>query len=93
ANTITPSALKEKLSVLASADMEGRETATPGQKKAAAFIEAQFKRMGLKPGNGESYQQYYPVYQDELTSKSFSVNGKQFEWDKDFTFSFNTMNT
>ncbi|MBN8837535.1 MAG: M28 family peptidase [Sphingobacteriia bacterium] len=93
AGYITPSALKEKLSILASADMEGRETATPGQKKAAAYIEAQFKRMGLKPGNGDSYQQHYPVYQDEVNSKTFSVNGKQFEWDKDYVFSFSTMSS
>ena len=90
-NLITTQALKEKLSVLASADMEGRETATPGQKKAAAYIEDQFKRMGLKPGNGNSYQQYYPVYQDELESKSLSVNGKHFDWDKDYSFSLNSI--
>ncbi len=90
-NLITAQALKEKLTVIASAEMEGRETATPGQKKAAAYIEEQFKRMGLKPGNGDSYQQYYPVYQDELVGKSLSVNGKQFEWDKDFNLSLSTI--
>ena len=90
-NLITTQALKEKLSVLASADMEGRETATPGQKKAAAYIEDQFKRMGLKPGNGNSYQQYYPVYQDELMNKNLSVNGTHFEWDEDYAFSLNSI--
>mgnify|MGYP000872115496 CR=1 FL=1 len=77
---ITQEGLKEKLSVIASAEMEGRETATPGQKKAAAYIELQFKKWGLQPGNGASYQQVYPVYQDALTEKSLSVNGKTFEW-------------
>jgi hypothetical protein len=91
AGNITPSALKEKLSVLASADMEGRETATPGQKKAAAYIEEQFKKFGLKPGNGNSYQQTYPVYQDALTTKSLLVNCRSFEWDKDFTYQANAM--
>jgi len=84
---ITAAALKEKLTIIASDEMEGRETATPGQKKAAAYIEAQFKRMGLKPGNGESYQQLYPVYKDSLTAKQLMVNGQQFAWDKDFAFS------
>lgn len=88
---ITQQGLKEKLSVIASAEMEGRETATPGQKKAAAYIEAQFKRMGLKPGNGDSYQQLYPVYQDALTNKKLSVNGRNFEWDKDYSFSLQTI--
>ena len=88
---ITPAALKEKLSVIASAEMEGRETASPGQKKAAAYIESEFKRMGLLPGNGTSYQQTYPVYQDNLTAKAIFVNGTSFEWDKDFTFSLQTI--
>ncbi|MES2374579.1 MAG: M28 family peptidase [Bacteroidota bacterium] len=83
---ITPKALKEKLTILASAEMEGRETGTPGQKRAAAWIEGEFKRMGLKPGNGDSYQQIYPLYADVITDKKLSVNGKQFTFDKDYSF-------
>ena len=90
AETITGKALKEKLTIVASADFEGRETATPGQKKAAAYIEAQFKKFGLKPGNSDSYQQVYPVYQDELMNSKLMVNGKSFQLDKDFTFSLQT---
>lgn len=86
ASLITPQALKEKLTILAGPEMEGRETASPGQKKAAAWIEAQFKSFGLKPGNGDSYQQLYPVYQDQLTDKKLTVNGKTYAWDKDYTF-------
>ncbi len=97
AATITASSLKEKLTILASDEMEGRETATPGQKKAAAFIETAFKKMGLKPGNGTSYQQIYPVYRDTLTEMQVKVNGQQFAWDKDVAFSlrglaFGTLN-
>ena len=92
-NIITKEGLKAKLSILASAEMEGRETATPGQKKAAAYIESEFKRMGLQPGNGASYQQLYPVYQDELTEKKLSVNGRSFEWDKDFSFALQTISS
>ncbi len=90
-NVITAEALKAKLSIIASAEMEGRETASPGQKRAAAYIESEFKRMGLLPGNGNSYQQAYPVYQDELTEKKLEVGGHSFEWDKDFTFSMQTI--
>ena len=42
-NVINQEGLKAKLSVIASAEMEGRETASPGQKKAAAYIESEFK--------------------------------------------------
>ncbi len=90
---ITQQGLKEKLSIIASAEMEGRETASPGQKRAAAYIESQFKKMGLLPGNGNSYQQLYPVYQDELTEKKLVVNGRSFEWDKDFSFSLSTISS
>jgi len=90
---ITKEGLKAKLSVIASAEMEGRETASPGQKRAAAYIESEFKRMGLLPGNGNSYQQVYPVYQDELTEKKLSVNGRNFDWDKDFSFALQTISS
>ncbi len=92
-NTITGKELKQKLTIVASAEMEGRETATPGQKKAAAYIEQQFKKLGLKPANGESYQQQYPVYQDDLIEKKLSVNGKSFVWDKDFNFQLQASNS
>ena len=87
AKVITAQSMKEKLTILASAEMEGRETAMPGERKAALFIEDHFKKIGLLPGNGSSYQQYYPVYQDEIAAKQLRVNGVNFEWDKDFSFS------
>ncbi|MEO7531914.1 MAG: M28 family peptidase [Sediminibacterium sp.] len=87
---ITPQALKEKLTILAGADMEGRETASPGQKKAAAWIEGLFRSYGLKPGNGDSYQQLYPVYQQQLIEKKLMVNGRNFVWDKDYSFGLTT---
>lgn len=90
ASMITPEALKQKLTILAGAEMEGRETASPGQKKAAAWIESEFKRMGLKPGNGDSYQQLYPVWQDQMTGKKLMVNGRTFEFDKDYSFNLQT---
>lgn len=85
AKTITVSDLKKHLSIVASAEMEGRETATPGQRKAAAYIEQQFKTLGLLPGNKESYQMYFPVYRDSLTNAILQVNEQNFLLDKDFS--------
>src|SRR3954465_7870341 len=87
ASVITPAALKEKLSVIAGAAMEGRETATPGQKKAAAYIENYFKQIGIHPGTPNGYQLQYPVYQDSLINASLSINGNAAEMYKDFTLS------
>ena len=84
AKTITAEDLKKHLFIVASADFEGRETATEGQRKAAAYIENQFRSLGLKPGNGDSYQLQYPVYQDSLEGASLSVNDKAFSFNQDF---------
>src|SRR5271170_7903300 len=66
AKTITAEDLKKHLYIIASADFQGRETATEGQHKAAAYIENHFRSLGLLPGNGENYQLNYPVFQDSL---------------------------
>jgi hypothetical protein len=84
AKTITPEDLKKHLYIIAGAEMEGRETATEGQRKAAAYIENHFKSLGLAPGNKDSYQQFYPVFQDSIVQASIEVNGKKFEINKDF---------
>jgi len=42
------------IKTLSSDAMEGRGTFTPGIDKAATFIESEFKKIGLKPLNGES---------------------------------------
>jgi len=85
AATITPEALKAKLSVIASADMEGRETATEGQRKAATYIENYFKKLKLLPGDSGKYQMPYPVFQDSITNATFDVNGKKFAFAEDFS--------
>ncbi|SFP82153.1 M28 family peptidase [Parafilimonas terrae] len=85
AAAITPEALKTKLSVIAGAEMEGRETATEGQRKAAAYIEDHFKKLKLLPGDSGKYQMPYPVYQDSITDAAFDVSGKKFAFATDFS--------
>ena len=62
AKLITVDDLKKHLYIVASADFQGRETATEGQRKAADYIENHFKSLGLQPGNGDNFKLYYPVY-------------------------------
>jgi hypothetical protein len=90
AKTITPQDLKKHLYIIAGKEMEGRETATPGQKKAAGYIENEFRRIGLQPGNNGSYQLYYNVYQDSLLDAKLEVNGKAYELNKDFNPNIST---
>ncbi|MDO6431254.1 M28 family peptidase [Flavitalea sp. BT771] len=78
ANVITAEDLKTHLYKVASKEFEGRETGTEGQRKAAAYIEDQFKALGLQPGNKLGYQLYYPIFHDSLTKASIEVNGQVF---------------
>jgi Zn-dependent M28 family amino/carboxypeptidase len=91
---ITGNSLNKHLSIIAGAEMEGRETGTEGQRKAAAYIEAQFKTMGLKPVAAlKGYQQLYPLYQDSLQTANLTVAGKTAEYGKDFIVQLNNNET
>lgn len=85
AQTIVPAGLRQKLSIIAGADMEGRETATPGQRRAAAFIENYFQKLGLLPGTTGGYQMQFPIYQDTLIEASLQVNGKLYKPEDNFS--------
>lgn len=84
AASITAADLKKHLYIIASKEMEGRETATEGQRKAAAYIENQFRTLGLQPGNNGSYQAEFPVIQDSLVSAELIVNGQSWPLHTDF---------
>jgi Zn-dependent M28 family amino/carboxypeptidase len=87
AKTISADDLKKHLYIIASKEMGGRETGTEGERKAAAYIENEFKRIGLQPGNGSSYHQFYNLYQDSLLDATVEVNGQKFQLDRDFNVS------
>ncbi|ULQ51846.1 M28 family peptidase [Flavihumibacter fluvii] len=84
AATITETDLRTHLYIVAGADMEGRETASEGQRKAAAYIENHFKSLGLLPGNKASYQMSFPVFRDSLVDSKLIVNDKAFSLNKDY---------
>ena len=85
ANTITADDLKKHLFTVAGKEMEGRETATEGQRKAAAYIEQYFKDLGLQPGNKGSYQMNFAVTQDSFVRATIKLNDQSLEYGKDFT--------
>ncbi len=61
ASTITAKELKDYLYVFAGDDFEGRDTGEAGQKKAAAFLKEQYKRMNIvSPLGGDDYYQEIP---------------------------------
>ncbi|MVM40046.1 M28 family peptidase [Spirosoma sp. HMF3257] len=89
ANSITAADLEKHLRILAADDMEGRETGTRGQRKAADYIATQFATEGLKPIVKETdgklgYLQPYTLYKKNWGDFYVSAGGKRFEPQKDF---------
>jgi len=77
--------LKKHLTIIAGPEMQGRETGTEGQRKAAAYIESQFRAMGLKSAPAlNGYQQLYPLYQDSLLTSKLSGGGSDAVFGTDF---------
>lgn len=77
---------------LASDEMAGRDTPSPGQRIAARYIEARLKHLGFEPGAGEDFLYEFPLQQVKLgTQDSFvevtNVSGAQrFEFAQDYFF-------
>ncbi len=84
ASSITAEDMKKHLYTIASKEMEGRDTPSPGLEKAATYIEEHFKSLGLLPGNKGSYRQQYPLYKDSALGSSVIINGTSFEVFKDY---------
>jgi Zn-dependent M28 family amino/carboxypeptidase len=84
AKTITAKDLSKHLYIVAGKEMEGRETGTEGQRRAATYIENHFKGLKLAPGTPNGYQLYYPVEQDSLVGAAIRCNGQVFEMHSDF---------
>ncbi len=61
-NSITAENLKTDLTIVASDEMEGRETGSVGQKKAGDFLISEYKKNGISfPKGADSYYQKVPA--------------------------------
>jgi len=76
---------KKHLTIIASDAFEGRETGKPGADKAAAYLAAEFEKMGLQaPVNG-SYFLDIPLTNTSFAIKSFAINGTTLTYGKDYS--------
>ena len=58
--TITPADLRSRIEILADDSMLGRDTPSPGLERAAAYVIAEFQRLGLRPaGDRGTYVQRF----------------------------------
>lgn len=78
AGAITSNGILQHIEDLSADSMEGRAPATPGETKAIAYMQSQFKALGLEPGNPDgTYLQNVDLigYKAHPTA-SFSAGGK-----------------
>lgn len=74
---ITKPYVDHLIKTLSSDEMQGRATFSSGIDKAATFIEAEFKAIGLKPLKGASgYRQSFYRYQISPLATAVTVDGK-----------------
>src|SRR5690606_3056986 len=83
---ITPESAKARLSILASAEFEGRGTGEPGGEKAAEYIANEFKQLGLAGPVDGSYFQPVKLTRTQFDVGEFTVNGQSFTNGTDFYF-------
>ncbi|MBH0000217.1 M28 family peptidase [Pseudoalteromonas sp. NSLLW24] len=83
-NSIQADELAKHVKVLASDEFGGRAPSSPGEKLTLDYLTAQFKALGLKPGNGDSYLQEVPLVSLEADSNMvLSIGGKDYQYKKD----------
>ena len=75
---VDPAQYLNDVKYLASPELRGRNTGSPELAKAAAWIEAHYRKLGIKPA-GKNYLQSFPATTDAALGKdnkfSFSENG------------------
>jgi len=78
AATITPEDMQRRIAYLASDELKGRDTPSPGLDAAADYIAKEFARLGLRPaGDDGSYIQRYALQRRALAADQvrFSIGG------------------
>ncbi|WP_300025284.1 M28 family peptidase [uncultured Maribacter sp.] len=79
AKSITETELKEHLYIYASDEFEGRETGQPGQKKAIAYLKAEYEKLGIPAAKTDgNYFQDVPLEISKLPKGKLSVNETDF---------------
>ena len=94
AETITQEDLRKHLTIIASDDMEGRETTTIGQYKTARYLASEFEKLGLERivdlGEYKSYFQWFDVFVKGRTQR-LSLRENQKPQDYEIKSSMNVL--
>ncbi|MCC9018737.1 M20/M25/M40 family metallo-hydrolase [Flavobacterium lipolyticum] len=75
--------------ILSADDMQGRRTFTPGIEKASAFIESEFKKIGLQTFNAAAnYRQEFSMTASKAVSSKITIDSKEINNNQVVTFSY-----
>ncbi|MBE0391149.1 M20/M25/M40 family metallo-hydrolase [Flavobacterium sp. PL002] len=86
---ITVNKVTEIEKVLAGDDMQGRRAFTPGIDKASAYIESQFKKIGLQTFDGaKDYRQEFSMTEARRKSLEVTIDGKAIDSGSMISFSY-----
>lgn len=66
-------AFRRHVRTLASDEFEGRSPSSPGETKTLAYLAAEFKKAGLKPGNDNSFFQDVPLVTMTATAQPLTI--------------------
>lgn len=86
ASTITAQDMRSKLTVLASDEMEGRETGEKGQKMAAEFLAKFYADLGMEAPSEGTYYQKFNLYQTDWTAVTLKTKNGQEKNGEKFLF-------
>lgn len=78
ADLITEESSRKHLTILASADLEGRGTGQKGGRLATEYIANEFKKLGLTPPVAGKYFQPVSLLKNSYQVKSFKIGGRPF---------------
>lgn len=79
-NSISESDLDKHIAILASDEFMGRQPSTEGETKTINYLKEEFEKLGLEPGNGNSFFQEVPLVEiitDVNKVIAITGNGKQ----------------
>lgn len=87
--SITAEGLAKNTQILSSDEFEGRFPASKGEELTVNFLREEFQKLGLKPGNGESYFQEVPMVEATANPQtSLEIKGEakstQFSYRSEF---------
>lgn len=72
--------LHQHTKILSADEFEGRAPATPGEELTITYLRDHFEKLGLEPGNGDSFFQEVPVTQiTTLPTVTMAIEGEDYQ--------------